>query len=153
MTQYHFRMLVTIHMHVGDAYLCHHPISECSASSPDRRHWPGSTQGLLVPVLRRSGPVLRRPAPPRSPSRPGSSILSRGASLRVIGTRVRTLRRRSPAARRAPSGDTRAGLLRGWTVAAGWKCKIRVGLSSMFNPAALRLRSPCGRPGLIVRSY
>jgi hypothetical protein len=75
-------------------------------------------------VLRRLGPVLRRTAPPRSPSRPGSRILGpQRASLRVIGTLVRTLRRRSPAARRAPSDDTRASLpLRGWMVAAGWTC-------------------------------
>jgi hypothetical protein len=50
-----------------------HPISECSASTPDRRRRPGSAPGPPAPARRQLGPVLRRPAPPRSPSRPSSS--------------------------------------------------------------------------------
>jgi hypothetical protein len=89
---------------------------------------------LLPRSSNRLGPLLRRPAPPRSPSRSGSRILEpRGTLLRVIGTQVRTLRRRSPAARHAPSEDTRASSLSGWMVAAGWTCSIRVDLGSMLN--------------------
>jgi hypothetical protein len=54
--------------------LRHHPISERSASTPDRRRRPGSSPGPAQ-VLQRSGPGLRRPAPPRFPSRQGSRIL------------------------------------------------------------------------------
>ncbi len=73
--------------------LRHHPISECSASTPDRRRRPGSTPGPPAPILRCLGPVLRQSAPPRSPSRPGRRILEPGhALLLVTGTRVRMLR-------------------------------------------------------------
>ncbi len=41
-----------------------HPISECSASTPDRHCWHGSAPGPSAPALHRLGPVLRRPAPP-----------------------------------------------------------------------------------------
>ncbi len=49
-----------------------HPISECSASIPDRRRRTGSAPGPPAQALRRLVPVLRRPAPPRSPSHPSS---------------------------------------------------------------------------------
>ena len=81
-SQYHFGMVVTAHMAYVE-YTCNvrshteclrrHPISECSASTPDRRRRPGSAPGPPAPALRRLGPALRRPAPPRTPSRPCSS--------------------------------------------------------------------------------
>ena len=63
-----------VHMQCPHAEcLRRHPISECSASTPDRRHRPGSAPGPPAPALSRLGPVLRRPAPPRTPSPPSSS--------------------------------------------------------------------------------
>jgi hypothetical protein len=49
-----------------------HPISECSASTSDRRHGrrPGSAPGPPAPVLRQLGPLLRRPAPESSEQLP-----------------------------------------------------------------------------------
>jgi hypothetical protein len=74
---------------------------------------------LLLRSSSGSGPVLLLldPLVIREAASCGTARLTR-----VIGTRVRALRGRTPAARRAPSEDTRASLLRGWMVAAGWTC-------------------------------
>jgi hypothetical protein len=61
--------------------LCSHPISERSASTPDRRRRPGSAPGPPAPALRQLGPVLRRPAPSLSLNRPSSSMPSLHSGL------------------------------------------------------------------------
>jgi hypothetical protein len=78
-----------------DECLRRHPISECSASIPDRRRQPGSAPGPPAPALRRLGPG---PPPARSSAGPllldlrvvraASIHRSTVASLRVTGTRV-----------------------------------------------------------------
>ena len=70
--------------------LRHHPIGECSASSPDKRRRPGSAPGPPAPTLRRLGPVLCA-GPLLLDLRvvqAASIHRSTVASLRVTGTRV-----------------------------------------------------------------
>ncbi len=88
-------MVVTAHVHIEHTCnvrshaecLRRHPISECSASMPDRRRRPGSAPGPPAPALCRVGPG---PPPVRSSSISESSEqLPSIVSLRVTGTRVR----------------------------------------------------------------
>ena len=99
-SQYHFGMVVTAHMAYVE-YTCNvrshteclrrHPISECSASTPDRRRRPGSAPGPPAPgpppawARSSAGPLLLELRVDRAAPIHRSTV----ASLRVTGTRVR----------------------------------------------------------------
>ncbi len=105
------------------ACLCHHPISERSARTPDRRRQPGSTPCPPAPVLLPVGPG---PPPARSSSIPESS--GKPASLDCCTPHCESLGlgcsriARSPAERCEPSVNTLASMLSCWMVAARWTC-------------------------------
>jgi hypothetical protein len=99
-SQYHFGMVVTAHMAYVE-YTCNvrshteclrrHPISECSASTPDRRRRPGSAPGPPAPALRRLGPPPARSSSNSESSEPQlPSIAPRWPHFESLGPECAT---------------------------------------------------------------